>query len=248
MMVIGALASLFLLLALPGEAQATPFGIPDLGLRPSETASGGVQTLQILLLLTVISIAPALLILTTAFTRIVIVLGFLRTAMGTQQLPPTQVVLGLALFLTIAVMAPTFQVINETALQPYINGELGQTEALETASIPMREFMLKQTREKDLALMLEITGAPAPNGPEDLSLFTVIPAFAISELKTAFTMGFIIFLPFVVIDFITSSTLMSMGMMMVPPTLISLPFKVLLFVLVDGWHLLVQSLFNSFQI
>lgn len=241
--------AVLLLLGLPATAQASPtFGIPNLGIRPAEGPSEGLQTLQILMLLTVLSIAPALLILTTAFTRIVIVLGLLRTAMGTQQLPPTQVLVGLALFLTFAVMTPTFRVINETALQPYMRGEVQQAEAFERAAIPMREFMLRQTREKDLALMLEITGAPAPQGPEDLSLLAVVPAFAISELRTAFTMGFILFLPFVIIDFITASTMMSMGMMMVPPTLISLPFKILLFVLVDGWHLVVQSLFSSFQV
>lgn len=205
-----------------------------------------MQTLQILLGLTVLSIAPALLILTTAFTRIVVVFGFLRNAMGTQQLPPNQVLLGLALFLTFAVMSPTIKTINDQALQPYMRGEIEQTKALDLASVPLKEFMLRQTRQQDLALMLEITRSPAPQGPEDISLITVVPAFAISELKTAFTMGFVIFLPFVIIDFITASTMMSMGMMMVPPTLISMPFKILLFVLVDGWHLVVKSLFQSF--
>lgn len=237
--------ALVLAQAATGHAETIP--IPDLGIKPAGSPQEGLQTVQIFLLLTVLSVAPALLILTTAFTRIVIVLGFLRTAMGTQQLPPNQVILGLSLFLTIAVMSPTLKTINEKAIQPYMNGEIAQSAALDQAALPLKEFMLRQTRQQDLALLLEITKSPAPTGPEDLEFFTVVPAFAISELKTAFTMGFVLFLPFVVIDFITASTMMSMGMMMVPPTLIALPFKVLLFVLVDGWHLVVKSLFDSFQ-
>ncbi len=240
--------SALLLLLLGAVAHAEPLTIPDLGIRPAEGPTEGLQTLQILMLLTVLSIAPALLILTTAFTRIVVVLGFLRSAIGVQQLPPTQVLLGLALFLTFAVMAPTFREINQQALQPYLRGELSQSEVLEKGAEPLKAFMLRQTREKDLALMLEITGDPAPEGPEDVSFFTVVPAFAISELKTAFTMGFVLYLPFIIIDFLAASMMMSMGMMMVPPTLISMPFKVLLFVLVDGWHLVVRSLFDSFQL
>jgi flagellar biosynthetic protein FliP len=228
-------------------AYAEPIPLPDLGIRPAETPQEGVQTLQLFLILTVLSLAPALLILTTAFTRIVVVLGFLRNALGTPQLPPTQVLLGLALFLTFAIMAPTFQAVNDQALQPYMRGEISQTQALEAAAKPMKTFMLRQTREKDLALMLELTKAPAPAGPEDVPFLTVVPAFVISELKTAFTMGFVLYLPFVIIDFVIASTMMSMGMMMVPPTLVSLPFKILLFVLVDGWHLVVQQLFASFQ-
>lgn len=244
--ILGIALAASLLVALPVRAES--FAIPNLGIRPAETPQEGLQTLQIMLLLTVLSIAPALLILTTAFTRIVIVLSFVRNAMGTQQIPPNQVLLGLALFLTFAVMAPTFSEINQAALQPYLRGELGQTEAVEKGSIPLKKFMMKQTREADLALMLEITQSPAPEGPEDVGFFTVVPAFVISELRLAFTMGFLLFLPFVIIDVIAASTMMSMGMMMVPPTLISLPFKILLFVLVDGWHLLVQSLFQSFQV
>lgn len=244
--VLGIALAASLLVALPVRAES--LSIPNLGIRPAESPQEGLQTLQIFLLLTVLSIAPALLILTTAFTRIVIVLGFVRNAMGTQQIPPNQVLLGLSLFLTFAVMAPTFSEINQTALQPYLNGDLGQTEAVEKGAIPLKKFMMKQTREADLALMLEITQSPAPEGPEDVGFFTVVPAFVISELRLAFTMGFLLFLPFVIIDVIAASTMMSMGMMMVPPTLISLPFKILLFVLVDGWHLLVQSLFQSFQV
>lgn len=235
---------LFWLGAAPAQAASIP--IPDLGINPAEGPQESLQTMQILLLLTALSIAPAVLILCTAFTRIAVVFGFLRTAMGTQQLPPNQVLLGLALFLTAAVMTPTFKAMNESGIQPYMAGEIGQAEAIEKASVPLKEFMLKQTREADLALMLEITKSPAPEGPEDVPFLTVVPAFAISELKTAFTMGFVIFLPFVVIDFIAASTLTSMGMMMVPPVMVSLPFKILLFVLVDGWHLIVKSLFDSF--
>ncbi|MDF2627622.1 MAG: fliP [Symbiobacteriaceae bacterium] len=235
-----------LLLALASAAQAAPLAVPDLGLTPAEGPQETMQTMQVLLLLTVLSVAPAVLILCTAFTRIVVVLGFLRTAMGTQQLPPNQVLLGLALFLTVAVMAPTLGEINDTAVQPYMQGQLTQAEAVETATVPLKEFMLRQTREQDLALMLQITKSPAPEGPESVPFMAVVPAFAISELKTAFTMGFLLFLPFVIIDFIAASTLMSMGMMMVPPVMISLPFKILLFVLVDGWHLVVKSLYDSF--
>jgi flagellar biosynthetic protein FliP len=235
-----------LLLAIsPVRAEAIP--LPDLGIKPAAGPTESLQTMQMLLMLTVLSIAPAILILCTAFTRIAVVLGFLRTAMGTQQLPPNQVLLGLSLFLTAAVMSPTINVINDTAVQPYMQGALTQTQAIEAASVPLKSFMLKQTRQADLALMLEITRAPAPKGPEEVPFLTVVPAYAISELKTAFTMGFVIFLPFVIIDFITASTLMSMGMMMVPPVMVSLPFKILLFVLVDGWHLVIKSLYDSFQ-
>lgn len=240
------LAGLFLLLG-ASVSEAASLTIPDLGINPAESPQQSLQTMQILLLLTVLSIAPALLILCTAFTRIVVVFGFLRTAMGTQQLPPNQVLLGLALFLTAAIMSPTIKSINETAVQPYIAGEIQQAEAIEKGTLPLKEFMLKQTRQADIALMVEITKSPAPQGPEDLPFLTVVPAFAISELKTAFTMGFVIFLPFIVIDFIAASTLTSMGMMMVPPVMVSLPFKILLFVLVDGWHLLVKSLYDSFM-
>jgi flagellar biosynthesis protein FliP len=224
-----------------------PFTIPNLGIKPAGSPGESMQTMQLLLLLTVLSIAPAVLILCTAFTRIAVVLGFLRTAMGTQQLPPNQILLGLALFLTVAVMSPTIKTINDAAVQPYVKAQITQTEAIERGSLPLKEFMLRQTRQSDLALMLEITKSPAPSGPESVGFFTVVPAFAISELKTAFTMGFVLFLPFVIIDFIAASTLMSMGMMMVPPIMVSMPFKILLFVLVDGWHLVIKSLFDSFQ-
>lgn len=246
----GALLVLGLLLWLAPAALAAPTDpfIPALPIEPADEPGEAVQTLQLLALLTVLTLAPAFMILTTAFTRIVVVMGFVRNALGTQQLPPNQVLIGLALFLTIAVMAPTFQQMNTDALQPYMAGELSQSEALERAAEPLKEFMFRQTKEADLALMLEIQNAPEPEGPEDVGFFTLVPAFVISELKTAFTMGFLLFLPFVIIDLIVASTMMSMGMMMVPPTLVSLPFKILLFVLVDGWHLVVQSLIDSFAL
>lgn len=241
------LAAALLALAVPA-AHAQPLEIPAFDfVRPAATPQEGLQTMQLLLLLTVLTLAPSIIILCTSFTRIIVVFGFIRTALGLQQTPPNQVLIGLALFLTAAVMMPTFREINETAVQPYLAGEIDQVEALERGALPLKEFMLRQTREADLGLMLEVSGQPAPNGPEDVPFLTVVPAFALSELKTAFTMGFLIYLPFIIIDLITASLMMSLGMMMVPPTLISLPFKILLFVLVDGWHLVVESLIESFM-
>lgn len=205
------------------------------------------STITIILLITVLSIAPAILVLMTSFTRIVIVLGFTRTALATQQMPPNQVLIGLALFLTFFVMAPTLSQINETALQPFIHNEIDQTEALDNAIIPLKTFMAKQTRPKDLQLFLDFGNADQPANVQDIPLTALVPAFAISELKTAFNMGFMIFIPFLIIDMVVSSILMSMGMMMLPPVMISLPFKILLFILVDGWHLIVKSLLLSFQ-
>ncbi|MBU6145634.1 MAG: flagellar type III secretion system pore protein FliP [Paenibacillaceae bacterium] len=204
-------------------------------------------TITILLMLTVLSLAPSILIMMTCFTRIIIVLGFVRTSLGTQQMPPNPVLIGLALFLSLFIMAPVLGQINEQALQPYLAGTMTQMQALEKAAVPMKMFMMKQTREKDLLLFLQYANMERPERPEDVPLTALLPAFAISELKTAFQMGFMIFLPFLVIDMIVSSTLMAMGMMMLPPVVISLPFKILLFVLVDGWHLVVQSMLLSFQ-
>lgn len=209
--------------------------------------AGAANTVTLILLITVLSLAPSILVLMTSFTRIVIVLGFVRTALGTQQMPPNQVLIGLALFLTLFVMAPTVSVINDNAVQPFLRGELNQAEALEEAALPIKRFMLAQTREKDLMLFLSHANAPQPQGVEDTPLTALLPAFAISELKTAFQMGFMIFIPFLVIDMIVASTLMSMGMMMLPPIMISLPFKILLFVLVDGWYLVVKSLLLGFN-
>jgi flagellar biosynthesis protein FliP len=205
------------------------------------------SAVSILLLITVLSVAPAILVLMTSFTRIVIVLGFVRTSLGTQTSPPNQVLVGLALFLTFFIMAPTISEINETALKPYLDGEMTQTEALNEAAVPMKAFMIKHTREKDLLLFMKYTKMEKPASYEDIPLTVLVPAYAISEMKTAFQMGFMIFIPFLVIDMVISSTLMAMGMMMLPPVMISLPFKILLFVLVDGWYLVVKSLLMSFE-
>src|SRR5438874_5114407 len=210
-------------------------------------AGGDNQTaLQFFLLLTVLSLVPAILMMVTSFVRITIVLSFVRNAMGAQQMPPNQVLLGLALFLTMFVMAPTWQRINSDALQPYMTNQLPADQAFEKASQPLREFMFKQVRERDLALFIQVGGLPQPQTQADVPTYALVPAFMISELKTAFQMGFLIMVPFLVIDIVVSSVLMSMGMMMLPPASISLPFKLLLFVMADGWHLIVHSLITSF--
>ncbi len=231
------------------HATGTENPIPNIDIQVGGDSGGApaTSTLSVLLLITVISIAPALLVLMTSFTRIVIVLSFVRTSLGTQQMPPNQVLVGLALFLTLFIMSPTLSSINDTALQPYVKGELTQMEALDKAAIPMKEFMFKHTREKDLLLFMDYTGMEKPKSFEDIPLTVMVPAYAISEMKTAFQMGFMIYIPFLVIDIVVSSTLMAMGMMMLPPTVISLPFKILLFVLVDGWYLVVKSLLLSFN-
>ncbi|WP_026674271.1 flagellar type III secretion system pore protein FliP [Alkalihalobacterium bogoriense] len=204
-------------------------------------------TIQLLVLLTILTLAPSFLILMTSFTRIVIVLSFVRTGLATQQMPPNQVLIGLALFLTFFIMAPIFGEINDEALTPYFNNEITQEEAFERAALPIKEFMAKHTREKDLALFMGYAGMDRPETIDDVPLTALVPAFAISELKTAFQIGFLIFIPFLVIDMIVASVLMSMGMMMLPPVMIALPFKILLFVMVDGWYLIVRSLLLSFQ-
>ncbi len=212
----------------------------------SSSAANVSTSVKLLLLFTVLSLAPSILILMTAFTRIVIVLSFVRTALATQQLPPNQVIVGLSLFLTFFVMAPTFQEVNKTALTPLFNEKITLEQAYNRASIPFKDFMSAQTRQKDLALFLDYAKAPKPKSIQDIPLTTLVPAFAISELKTAFQMGFMIFIPFLVIDLVVASVLMSMGMIVLPPVLISLPFKILLFVMVDGWYLVVKSLLDSF--
>lgn len=208
-----------------------------------ETVSTSVK---LLLLLTVLTIAPSILIMLTSFTRIVIVLSFVRTGLGTQQTPPNQVIIGLSLFMTFFIMAPTFSQVNDEALKPLFNNEINLEQAYSKAVVPFKEFMSKYTRQEDLALFLEYTGAEPPESVEDIPLSALVPAFTISELKTAFQIGFMIFIPFLVIDMVVASVLMSMGMMMLPPVMISLPFKILLFVLVDGWHLVVKSLLQTF--
>jgi flagellar biosynthetic protein FliP len=204
-------------------------------------------SVKLMLMLTVLSLAPSILILMTCFTRIVIVLSFVRTALATQQMPPNQVIVGLALFLTFFIMAPTFQDVNKNALQPLFEEKITLDEAYSKASKPFKEYMSKHTRQKDLDLFLKYSGAKErPKTIEKIPLTTMVPAFTISELKTAFQMGFMIFIPFLVIDMIVASVLMSMGMMMLPPVMVSLPFKILLFILVDGWYLVVKSLLESF--
>ncbi|MFJ7830098.1 flagellar type III secretion system pore protein FliP [Peribacillus sp. NPDC097264] len=203
-------------------------------------------SVKLVLLLTVLSLAPSILILMTCFTRIIIVLSFVRTSLATQQMPPNQVLVGLALFMTFFIMAPTFQEVNEKALTPLFNEEIDLEEAYEQAAIPFKEFMSAHTRQKDLALFLDYAQVEQPKTIQDIPLTAFVPAFAISEIKTAFQIGFMIFIPFLVIDMVIASVLMSMGMMMLPPVMISLPFKILLFILVDGWYLVVKSLLQSF--
>lgn len=205
-----------------------------------------VDTVKLFVILTVLSLAPSFLILTTSFTRITVVLSFLRNAMGTQQSPSNQLLIGLALFLTFFIMQPIYTEVMETAVGPYLADEISQDQAFDLATEPLKEFMLKETREKDLALFLRASGSENVAEPMDLPLTVVVPAFAISELRLAFSIGFIIFIPFLVIDMVVASILMSMGMFMLPPVMISLPFKILLFVLVDGWYLVVESLLKSF--
>ena len=205
------------------------------------------SALKIVLLMTVLSLAPAILVLLTSFTRIVIVLGFLRQAIGANQAPNNQIIIGLALFLTLVVMSPVLHQMNVDAVQPFMNEQMSQGEAFAKIQVPLKEFMLSQVREKDVALFLDLTEAEVPDSPADLPMLVVIPSFVLSELKTAFQMGFVLFIPFLIIDMVVASVLMSMGMMMLPPVLISLPFKILLFVLVDGWFLVVKSLVQAFQ-
>ena len=203
-------------------------------------------SIKLMLLLTVLSLAPSILILMTSFARIVIILSFVRTALATNQMPPNQVIVGLALFLTFFIMAPTLQQVNEEALTPLFDEEITLEQAYENASGPFKEFMSKHTRQKDLELFLRYAEAERPETIEDIPLTVMVPAFALSEIKTAFQIGFMVFIPFLVIDMIVASVLMSMGMMMLPPVMISLPFKILLFVLVDGWYLVMKSILQSF--
>lgn len=200
---------------------------------------------QIVLLMTLLSVAPSLVLLMTSFARIVIVLGFVRTALGVPSAPSNQIVVGLALFLTFFIMGPVFERVNNEALRPYFDRQISSEQAIERATVPLKEFMLKQTRTRDLEYFLQLGGF-GPTAVKDLPMRVVIPAFVISELQTAFQMGFLLFLPFLIIDFLVASTLMALGMMMMPPNVVSLPFKLLLFVLVDGWHLIVKSLVQSF--
>ncbi|MDK2123785.1 flagellar type III secretion system pore protein FliP [Parachitinimonas caeni] len=223
---------------------------PSLPLMTSTPAGAGQSyslSLQTLLFLTSLTFLPAVLLMMTAFTRIVIVLSLLRQALGTIQAPPNQVIVGLSLFLTVFVMSPVLDRIWTEAYQPLSEDKISFNQALERGSVPLKQFMMRQTRQKDLALFIELSNSPAPKGPEDVSMKALVPAFVTSELKTAFQIGFLVFIPFLIIDMVVASVLMAMGMMMVSPVIISLPFKLMLFVLVDGWTLLIASLVQSFQ-
>ena len=223
--------------------------LPKISLQVEDAQQGGdaAVSLQIIFLLTILSLAPSILIMMTSFTRIVIVLSFLRTAIGTQSMPPNQLIVGLSLFLTFFVMAPVWERVNGEAIQPLIEDEIPYAVAPDRGMEPIREFMLKQTRQKDMALFVRMAHIPQPRNHTEIPNSVLIPSFIISELRTAFQIGFILFIPFLVIDLVVSSILLSMGMMMLPPIMVSLPFKILLFVLVDGWNLLIQSLVKSFN-
>jgi len=248
-------ASIFALWLVPAIASAatapsgTTVPIPQIsfGVGQAKNPHDVATSLQILLLLTVLSLAPTLLVLVTSFTRVIVVLSFVRTALGTQQVPPNQVLVGLALFLTFFIMAPVVKDVNQNALQPYLKNQISQPVALDRAAQPLRKFMFKQTREKDLQLFFNLSNQPRPATQNDVPTYVLIPAFVISELKTAFEIGFAIYVPFIVIDMVVASILLSMGMMMIPPVIISLPFKILIFLLVDGWNLTVNAIFQSYR-
>jgi flagellar biosynthetic protein FliP len=260
---IGIIALLAVIIAIvavlvgPMEAHAAPIDptppvdptAPDDGLSIDINGPNGEPSSAIVTLIgiTLLSVAPALLLMMTSFTKIFVVLAMVRNALGLPSIPPNQVLAGLALFLSLFIMAPVLGDINEQAVQPYLNGDTTVTEAIDVASGPLRTFMLANTREEDLALLTRVSGAENPDTPEDVDMLTLIPSFMISELRAAFIIGFVIFVPFLVIDLVVSSALMSMGMMMLPPVMISLPFKILLFVLVDGWALIITSLVSSYQ-
>ena len=235
---------------IPGSAavspapNAGPFRL-NIGLEGSSQNGEVSVAVQIVLIMTLLSVAPSIVLLMTSFTRIVIVLGFVRTALGTPSAPSNQIIVGLSLFLTFFLMGPVVDRVNNEALRPFLDGKITSVEAIDKASVPLKQFMLKQTRSRDIEYFLELGGF-GPTAVKDLSMRVVIPAFVISELQTAFQMGFLLFLPFLVIDFLVSSVLMALGMMMMPPVTIALPLKLLLFVLVDGWHLVVRSLVQSF--
>jgi flagellar biosynthetic protein FliP len=234
--------------SLAQEATGVRMPIPKItfDINEAENPQDVALALQVLFLLTILTLAPSIIMMMTAFTRIVIVLDFIKRALALQQMPPTQVIVGLSIFLTAFVMAPTIKEINETALQPYMNGEINNEEFFDKGLAPLRSFMFKQTRKKDIALFIELGNLDKPKVEADVPTHALIPAFMISELRRAFEIGVFIFIPFIVIDMIVASTLMSMGMIMLPPVMISLPFKIILFVLVDGWNLIIYELVRSF--
>jgi flagellar biosynthesis protein FliP len=241
--------SAFLLIGIQQSCFAAGINLPGIqfDLNDSEGPQQISGILQIVLLLTVLSIVPGILIMTTCFTRLVVILSFLRHALGTQGAPPNQIIVGLALFLTVFIMQPVWERMYQEAISPYKQQKISGEQFLERGIKPLKDFMLKQTRAKDLALFVSLANDGKPKNAEELSIVSIIPAFAISELKTAFQIGFVLYIPFIILDMVISSILLSMGMMMLPPAMISLPFKLMLFVLVDGWNLLIQSLVKSFH-
>jgi flagellar biosynthetic protein FliP len=242
------LPSLLLLFPLAALAQQAP-SVPSLSLSLSSAQAEPQKVavaLEVMALLTVLSLAPAIVLTVTSFTRIIIVFHFLRQAMGIQQMPPNQVLASLAIFMTVVIMMPTGRTINDTALQPYLKEEIGYDVAIERAQEPLRTFLFKHTREKDLSVFFSITGLERPKNKDEVPTMVLIPSYLISELKTGFQIGFLIYIPFLILDMVVASILLSMGMMMLPPVMVSLPFKVLLFVMVDGWNLIIGSLVNSF--
>lgn len=247
----GAIAAVGIALALiaaAAHAQGKALPIPTLpGIAPAKGPQQVALTLQVLVLLTVLTLAPAILVMTTAFTRIVIVLSFVRSALGTQNIPPNQVMLGLALFLTFFIMAPTFTQMNKSAIEPYLSGKMDINTAFTDGEAPLARFMIRQTYSSDLSLFLKLSNTPKPQSLAQLPITVLIPAFVTSELKTGFIFGFIVYIPFIIIDLVVSALLMSMGMMMLPPTTISLPAKVLVFILADGWHTIIGSLAQSYR-
>lgn len=240
------LTALLLLAGAMASAEPLPFPSLNIGVGTATKPNEVAVTVQIFLLMTIMSLAPGLLIMTTSFIRISVVLSFLRTAMGTQSAPSNQVIISLSMFLTFFIMTPVWQQINKDAYQPWKAQQISQEVAMDRAVKPVRSFMLSQTREKDLALFVSLSKLGRPKNAADIPTLTIIPAFMISELRTAFQIGFLIYIPFIVVDMVVASVLMSMGMMMLPPVMISMPFKILLFVLVDGWGLVISSLVKSF--
>ena len=244
------LFSILLLASIKVYAAPETIPIPniDISVNQAQTPKDYVDNIKLLIMLTILSLLPSFLVMMTSFTRIIVVLGFARTAIGAQQAPPNQVLVGLALFLTIFIMAPTYNTINKEAIQPFLKNEINQEQAMEKAASPIRQFMLKETREKDVELFLDIAKVDKTTITEkNVPMHIVIPSFIISEMNTAFKIGFLVYIPFLIIDIVVASVLMSMGMFMLPPVMISLPFKLLLFVMVDGWYLLVKSLVMGFQ-
>lgn len=238
-----------ILFNLPVNAQQnTTLPIPKIGIDigASDNPEDVSVTLQILLLMTVLSLAPSIMIMTTAYLRLIIVFHFLKSALGTQQMPPSQLLAGIALFITFFIMSPTWTQVNDTALQPLLDGKIGMEQAYEAGIVPIREFMFKQVRDEDLELFISMSSIEQPENRQDLPTYVLIPAFVLSELRTGFIIGFFLFVPFLMVDMIISSILLSMGMMMIPPMMVALPFKILLFILVDGWNLIIGSLVRSF--